>query len=116
MSTTDVSPLSSELPSCAAGFTWVILMNTCLPDLARTRRKKCAYGYYYHERFQKCMRRRYDKGQQPGVIRRWMTQTPKPMRTTRKYGLHNASPYTGGWWGYNAGYGKDQPYPNPRKK
>jgi len=45
-----------------------------------------------------------------------MTKTPKPMRTTRKHRLNNASPHDGNWWGYNAGYGKDQPYPNPRKK
>ncbi|XP_016946729.1 uncharacterized protein LOC108022358 [Drosophila biarmipes] len=115
MSTTEVTSLSSELPSCAAGFTWVILMNTCLPDMARSRlRTKCAYGYYYHERFQKCMRRRYDKVQQPGHIRQWMTRTPKPRRTTRKGRLNRVSPFDDNWWGYNARYGKDQPYPGKK--
>ncbi|XP_016999425.2 uncharacterized protein [Drosophila takahashii] len=110
MSTSEVTSLPTELPPCAVGFTWVVLMNACLPDMARTRRSKCKHGYYYHERFQKCMRRRYDKEQQPGVIRKWMTRTPKPMRVTRKPRISTAAPYDGTWVGYNAGYGKDVPW------
>ncbi|XP_016988689.1 uncharacterized protein LOC108051190 [Drosophila rhopaloa] len=104
MSSLEGVSLPTELPPCAAGFTWVILMNTCLPNLARTR-TKCAHGYYMHPKFGKCMRRRYDKKQQNGVIKDWIDSKPKTT-TTKRPRPATATPYEGAYYAYNAGFGR----------
>ncbi|XP_026836565.1 uncharacterized protein LOC26526691 [Drosophila erecta] len=109
MSSLEGTAPPAELPPCAAGFTWVILMSTCLPNLARTRRR-CFLGYYFHQKLKKCMRRRYDKEQEPGVIKKWMDRTTKKP-TTRRPCPKRGSRYTGDWLGYNSGYGKNEPLP-----
>ncbi|XP_039482881.1 uncharacterized protein LOC120446121 [Drosophila santomea] len=107
----DTAP-PAELPPCAAGFTWVILMSTCLPDLARTRRRsQCDYGYYFHEKLRKCMRRRYDNERKPGVIKKWMDRTTKKLMTTRRPCPCRGDAYTGAWLGYHSGYGRNEPPP-----
>nr|AEY70759.2 MIP34463p1 [Drosophila melanogaster]AOQ14528.1 CG43272-PA [synthetic construct] len=107
MSSLEGTAPPSELPPCAAGFTWVILMSTCLPDLARTK-SRCVYGYYFNEKLKKCMRRRYDKEQKPGVIRQWMKATTKKPTTARGPCFQREQAYTGNWFGYNAGYGRNE--------
>ncbi|XP_017077473.1 uncharacterized protein LOC108112175 [Drosophila eugracilis] len=102
MTTVEVVSLPPDSPICALGFTWVILVNACLPDIARTR-QRCKYGYYYHFKLRKCMRRKYNNQQKPGYIGKWMTEAPKPTRPkpTRKPKDHTD---VGKMWGYNQGY------------
>ncbi|XP_043643245.1 uncharacterized protein LOC122613228 isoform X2 [Drosophila teissieri] len=102
MSSLEATAPPAELPTCAAGFTWVILMSTCLPDLARTPRSRCA------EKLRKCVRRRYDNEQKPGVIKKWMDRTTRKPMTTRRPCPCRGDPYTGDWMGYNSGYGKNE--------
>ncbi|KAI8039725.1 uncharacterized protein LOC128254148 [Drosophila gunungcola] len=111
MSSLESTNLPAELPPCSAGFIWVIAMNTCLPSLARSR-QDCPHGYYMHHKFKKCMRQRYDKKQQSGVIKKWLDSSPKKPRTTKKPPMTKpTTPYEGGWWSYNAGYGRDKSHP-----
>eukprot|EP00099_Drosophila_melanogaster_P005522 NP_001246388.1 uncharacterized protein Dmel_CG43272, isoform A [Drosophila melanogaster] len=54
------------------------------------------------------MRRRYDKEQKPGVIRQWMKATTKKPTTARGPCFQREQAYTGNWFGYNAGYGRNE--------
>ncbi|XP_017049247.1 uncharacterized protein LOC108093621 [Drosophila ficusphila] len=107
MSSIEVASLSAQVTPCAAGFTWVILM-MMMPNLARSQ--PCKHGYYLHRKFQKCMRRRYDNKQEPGYIRKWVGLPSNATRAPRFQRIRQTTPYEGAWWGYNSGYGKEEPF------
>ncbi|XP_033234845.1 uncharacterized protein [Drosophila pseudoobscura] len=106
---------TSEWIPCEEGFAWSVEMGECQPVVEPRSYRTCPWGYKMNARYKQCMRVKYHGKQQWGTIRKWwhnLLNPPVPRKPPRKIPPTKATTaYTGEWWGYNRGYGKDVPRP-----
>ncbi|BFG04924.1 uncharacterized protein DMAD_03777 [Drosophila madeirensis] len=96
---------------CEKGFDWSEEMGECQPVLVPRSYRSCPWGYKMNGRYKQCMRVKYHGKHQWDVFRKWwhkILNPPVSRKPIRKREPTKATTaYTGAWFGYNLGYGKD---------